>query len=282
MFTNENYSLAKIQFDSDFLDPLYISEPTRSQVASEIKLLVEKEGIIIHKYFTGEMTRCVNLISHPNERIREDGMCWCKETIHLATELGAKGMGGRFDTVSYQDRQDPERYKFLVDNLISSLQHLAKLAKKEKQEFILWEQMYAPSEAPYTLDQTKELLEKVNHGAELPIYLTIDVGHACCQNYPHKPEDRNPYNWLRRFAHLSPVIHLQQTNDRESCHWPFTKKFNRRGIIQAQKVIEALQTSGVKETLLVLEIFFSLAKNDKQVLDEMRESVNYWRKYVEE
>ena len=40
----------------------------------------------------------------------------------------------------------------------------------------------------------------------------------------------------------------------------------RIGIIQGEKVIEAIKASGANEVLLVLEIFFPLAKNEEQIL----------------
>lgn len=272
--------LRYVEFDSDFLDPLYISEPTKSQIALKIRQLAKKYDIVIHNYFTGTMTHCVNLISHPDERVRRDGIKWCEEAIKVASKLGAKGIGGHFDTISHSNWENPKKYSFFIDNLISCLQYLSGIAKKEGLEFILWEQMYAASEVPYTISQTRELMDRVNNHASIPIYLTLDVGHSCCQNYPHNPEDTDPYKWLREFAHISPVVHIQQTSASESCHWPFTEEYNKIGIIEAEKVIEAINLSAAKEVLLTLEIFFSLAKNDEQVLAHMKESVEYWRKYV--
>ena len=48
-----------VEFDTDFLDPLFVSEPSLSEVASEIRKLSEKYGVEIHNYFTGAMTHCV-------------------------------------------------------------------------------------------------------------------------------------------------------------------------------------------------------------------------------
>lgn len=279
---SKRFGLKYVEFDSDFLDPLYISEPARSALALEIRRLASEYKVEIDSYFTGAMTHCVNLISHPDARVRKDGLRWCEEAIDVADKLGCRGIGGHFDTISSRDLGNPERYNLLLDNLISSFQYLSHIAKKKGQEFILWEQTYAPSEVPYTIEQTRQLMKRVNNGAGVDIFLTLDTGHACCQNYPHVPQDIDPYSWLRNFAPISPVIHLHQTNRQESCHWPFTKKYNKIGIIEPRKVIDAIQASGAKKVLLILEIFFPLSKNDEQVLDEMEESVEYWRKYIKE
>ena len=274
--------LKYVEFDSDFLDPLFISEPTRSEVASKIRALADEYEVEIHNCFTGVMTHCVNLLSHPDERIRQDGVRWCEHAITLTTKLGARGIGGHFDTISSRDLDDPERYRMLTDNLISTFEYLSTIAKQQGQEFILWEQLYAPSEIPYTIRQTEQWMERLNEKASVPIPLVIDVGHMCCQNFVHDPEDEDPYQWLRRLGHLAPVVHLQQCNGTSSCHWPFTTEYNKIGIIQPEKVIDAINESGADEVYLFFEIFFSLSQNDQQVLDAMTESVEYWRKYVED
>ena len=272
--------LKYVEFDTDFLDPLFISEPTRSAVAAETKSLADRYGISIHNYFTGTMTHSVNLVSHPDERMRRDGVRWCEEAIKVAAKLGAKGIGGHFDTISSRDLADPARYRMLMANLLNSFHHLSTIAKQQGQEFILWEQLYTPSEVPYTIPQTKEFMERLNDGASVPIPLVIDMGHMCCQNFPHDPSDEDPYEWLRQLGHLTKVVHLQQCNGTASCHWPFTKQYNEIGIVQPQRVLEAIHESGATEVYLFFEIFFSLSQSDQQVLDEMVESVEYWRPYV--
>jgi len=269
-----------IEFDSDFLDPFFVSEPTLSDVASEIRALAVQYEVEIHNYFTGAITHCLNLVSHPDERIRPDGVRWCERAIRLTTKLGARGIGGHFDTISSKDLNNPERYCMLINNLVSNFEWLSNIANQEGQEFILWEQLYAPSEVPYTIRQARELMEQLNYASSVPIHLVIDVGHMCCQEFPHSSEDEDPYQWLQQLGRLTPVVHLQQCNGTESCHWPFTRKYNEKGIIQAERVIKAIRDSGADEVYFFLEIFFPLSYPDQRVLDEMAESVQYWRKYI--
>jgi len=276
------FRIKYLEFDSDFLDPLFISEPTKSDIASKIRALTEESGLEIHNYFTGEMTHCVNLLSHPDERVRRDGLRWCEGAIDVAGTLGAKGIGGHFDTISSTDLKSPGRYAMRVDNLVESFRHLSVCARERNQEFILWEQLYTPSEIPYTIRQTKELFVRLNANAGVPIRLVIDLGHMCCQNFKHRVEDTDPYEWLRQLGGMAPVVHLQQCSGKSSDHWPFTKKYNAVGVIEAERVIEAINASGAEEVVLFFEIFFSLNQNDQQVLDAMSESVDYWRKYVEQ
>ena len=145
---------------------------------------------------------------------------------------------------------------------------------------MLLEQMYSPSEVPYTIEQARWLFSLINEGADVPVLPVIDIGHACSQNFSPDKEQNDPYVWLDSLGRQAPVIHLHQTTLKESCHWPFIRKYNKMGIIHPEKVLEALEISGAKETNLVLEIFFPLSYSDKQIIEDMVESVRYWRRYL--
>jgi len=269
-----------VEYDTDFLDPFFVSEPARSEIAERTRELAAERGLAIHNYYTGTITHCLNLLSHPDERVRADGMRWCREAVALAAKLGARGLGGHFDTICARECADPELYRRRLDGLVGSMRELSLTARREGSEFILLEQMYAPSEAPYTFEQTRRLFEEINREAEVPVQLTLDVGHACCQNFDHQPRERDPYAWIREFGADAPVIHIHQTTADSSCHWPFTAEYNSRGIIRPEEVLRALEDSGAGESLLVLEIFFPLGQTDEQVLEAMRESVEYWKPWV--
>jgi len=272
--------LKYIEFCSDLLDPIFISEPTRSRLAQEVKDEIEKRGLVVHNFYTGLIPHCLNLLSHPDMGARRDGLRWCEEAAYLAARIGATGLGGHFDHMAYADWTDNHHYQFMVENLIQSMQHLSRISRVQGLKFLLWEQMYTPNEIPYTLDQTQEIYERVNKMASVPVYITVDVGHACCQRYAHRKEDRDPYFWLKKFAPISPVIHIQQTDDQASHHWPFTPEYNSRGTIKAEKVLEAIEASGSRENYLMLEIFHPLAVNEQKLIDDLKISVEYWRKYV--
>ncbi len=112
--------------------------------------------------------------------------------------------------------------------------------------------------------------------------------------YPHlfaSPQDGDPYAWLARLACYSPIIHLQQTDGNSSAHRPFTEENNRAGIIQAGKVLNAIAAAyscapepGMpprsEDLYLTLEIFAGTAALPTDILDDLKESVSYWRKCV--
>lgn len=274
----QDLALDVVEFCSDLLDPLLVSEPARTRLAHETRAAFAEAGVAINDYYTGVITHCLNLLSHPEEALRADGMRWCTAAADLALELGTRMIGGHFDTIPVPDWSDPARNTAAVDRLVASMQAVARYGATRGLEAVLWEQMYTPGEVPHTIEEARELHARVNDGAALPIHLTLDVGHACNLHYPHAERDRDPYAWLEALAHVSPVIHLQQTDGTSSHHWPFTDEYNARGIIKPERVLEAVERSGSAANTLTFEIFHSLGQTEQTVLDDHKRSVEYWRR----
>jgi hypothetical protein len=104
-------------------------------------------------------------------------------------------------------------------------------------------------------------------------------------------EDADPYNWLADLACYSPIIHLQQTSGGSSSHAAFTPAHNRTGIIAAERVLQAIAASYAGSAdrdmpppcahiYLTLELFFGPADYDEDVLAEVGQSIEYWRRFV--
>ncbi len=55
----------------------------------------------------------------------------------------------------------------------------------------------------------------------VPMMLCLDVGHRDVGS--GDPRDGDPIAWIEEFGSISPVIHLQQTDNTASHHWPFTE-----------------------------------------------------------
>ena len=105
------------------------------------------------------------------------------------------------------------------------------------------------------------------------------------------PGDGDPYRWIERFGAYSPIVHLQQTNGRESGHKAFTAELNEWGIIRAPDVLRALGRSyaapapegfppQAANLYLTLEPFLPTASHPRLMLEQIAESVAYWRRYV--
>ena len=277
----KNYlGLDVIEFNSDFLDPLFNDTNEYMEVAKEIYQACKENNIEINNYFTGEMTHCVNFITHPDERLRKGGIKWCKGAIDIASTMGARAIGSNFNNIPSYIRNDKFLYKKTIDYLMSTLSDLTRYSKEKNLKFLLWEQMYSPSEVPYTIEQTKKYFEKLNSISSLPVKLVIDVGHACCQNFKHLEDDADPYRWIEECGYLAEVIHLQQTDGLASRHWPFTKEYNKKGIIFPELILKSIEKADIDKIYLIFEIFFPLEVNEKTVLSEMVETVKYWRKFL--
>jgi sugar phosphate isomerase/epimerase len=112
-----------------------------------------------------------------------------------------------------------------------------------------------------------------------------------CPHLFAKPEDGDTYIWLEQLACYSPIIHLQQTDGKSSPHRAFTEEENRRGIVRADRVLQAIATAyaqepepglppHIAELYLTIEVFSATADLPSDILGRMAETVAYWRKYV--
>ena len=108
-----------------------------------------------------------------------------------------------------------------------------------------------------------------------------------------QPIDWSIDAWMRTVGCYSPIVHLQQSDGKSSPHWPFSRDFNAKGVVKAEEVLRALIASYEQEddpemppksgeVVLTFEPFISTAGNTYDLLDDMKESVAYWRKWVPE
>ncbi|HHU48833.1 MAG: hypothetical protein ACOYEH_06020 [Caldicoprobacterales bacterium] len=106
-----------------------------------------------------------------------------------------------------------------------------------------------------------------------------------------EPADTDVYEWFSKLGCYSPTVHLQQTDGTYSLHKPFTAQNNEKGIIEPRAVFEAISKSyiapsiegmppKVKDIYLVFEIFYSVTDTTKKIIDELKESIAYWRQYL--
>ena len=278
--TGKKLDLRYCQFFSDLIEP-GIEENLKEKMCRRTREAAEKYKVRIHSNFTGTAPHWCHTMLHPDEDMRKDALVWWEKYFKMTPMLGANAVGSLLGTFSVRDAESPERIKFLTDEVMEKWHHLSKLAGDIGLDYIMFEPMSVKREPPSTIDETEELYERINKGASLPVKLCLDVGHgSMCSG---KEEDRNPYAWMERFAGRAPVIHIQQTDGITSKHWPFTPEYNKRGIIEPGKVLEAISRSGAEEVLLVLEVFHSFFEPmDDRVIDDLMASVEYWRKFVKE
>lgn len=106
-------------------------------------------------------------------------------------------------------------------------------------------------------------------------------------------KDGDCYEWIRRLGRYSPIIHLQQTDGVQSSHKPFTPELNAWGKVHGDRVLKTLweccqapEEPGMPEPCediyLTLEIFVGTTAILRDNLNELRESVKYWRRWIPE
>src|SRR5205823_499680 len=162
----------------------------------------------------------------------------------LCAALGTPRLGGHWDAFSVETLADPARLGAAWTQIIAQFRDLGDEAARRGVQALYNEQMYIPSEVPWTLDQAARFLIEVNRGREgSPVRLTIDVGHQAGMHYGLSGPDLDYREWLRRFGAATEVIHLQQTTPDASHHWPLIEPYNERGHVRREEVLEALQQS---------------------------------------
>jgi len=275
----DELGLRYVQFVADLLNPFLPYRAVQQQV-SKIRNLAEKYNVSIDTTFTSAFTR-VNHLMHPDPLIRDAWFQWFKDFFCMSVELGARGSGAHFGIMSVTDLEDERRREEITATAIGLWQQLSEFAAELGFEFLMFEPMSIPREMACTIADTWDLYERVNDGAAIPIQLCLDVDHGFYLS--PDPRDSDPYAWLEEFGRISPSVHIKQSSADKSGHWPFTAQYNQQGVIVPQKVLQALQRSGADDVVLLLEISHrERFPAEGRVLSDLKESVEYWRKYVSE
>ncbi|MDR1506038.1 MAG: sugar phosphate isomerase/epimerase [Treponema sp.] len=104
-------------------------------------------------------------------------------------------------------------------------------------------------------------------------------------------EDSDPYKWLKNLGAYSSIIHMQQTDGISASHAPFTPETNVKGIINGKQLLESLAESFTKperkgmppkadKIILAFEIFISNVQYPYDGIENLKETVNYWKQFV--
>ncbi len=111
---------------------------------------------------------------------------------------------------------------------------------------------------------------------------------------PHlfaEPADGDVWAWTRSLGQYANIVHLQQTDGKSSPHWPFTEKYNKIGIASGERLIESLAAAfaaperpglprPVDAVALTLEPFVGTAANPYAAVEDIADSVAYWRRFL--
>ena len=268
----EQLGLGLVQHSFDLVD-LHASAERLETQASQLHAAVAAHDLELHSTFTGLAAYSANLLLAPDAEARTAAEEWFRVAIGFTAQSSARATGGHVGCFSVPDWQDAARRAELWTGLQESLAGLAADARTAGLDYLVVENL-AVAREPSTVAMIRELLDD-GDDARVPIRLCLDVGHMCVPGT--SGDDRDPYAWLRLLGRSAPIVQLQQSDAEGDHHWPFTDRFNALGRIDADRVIDALGEGGVEESALLLEVIPPFEQDDRDVLDDLARSVDYWR-----
>lgn len=286
-------------FCGDVLDPFFSGDASyQRETALATKEAAARHGVTLVDLYTGVATHRFHGLSHSDPRCRQRMKEWVLGAFDLAALMGIPTFGGHEDAFSVEVLSDPARTEEAWQRITAAMKDLAVEAKKRGLKDIYSEQMYIPSEVPWTLAEMERFLIDCNtdNPDGVPVRVAIDVGHMAGMHYGLSGADLDYKAWLRRFAAHAGVIHLQQTTPDASHHWPFTESANRKGYIDMEAVIAEIVAShqgyaetpvskyvpAVDKVVLIAELIPGSTKTESVLLDELTQSAAYLRRFIPE
>jgi len=285
-------------FCGDVLDPFFSGDREfQREQALAVRQAAARYGVTLCDLYTGVATHRFHGLSHSDPRPRLRMEEWIEQAAELAVLMGAPALGGHWDAFSVEVLSSPARTEEAWQRLVRTFRDLAARLKGTGLQALYQEQMYIPSEKPWTLEECQRFLIEVNRdNPGIPVYVTLDVGHMAGGHYGLTGPDTDYVAWLERFASVAEVIHLQQTTPDASHHWAFTDEFNARGCVRMERVLEAIRRSHrehdsrpfaqvlrpVERCWLVAEIIPGSTKTEERLLAELTQSAAFLRRHVPE
>ncbi|MDR2185927.1 MAG: sugar phosphate isomerase/epimerase [Treponema sp.] len=271
----QDLGLGYVQFVADLLNPFWPQEYIDDQI-KRINAAAKEHQITVESIFSSTFTR-VNHLMNPDEEARKFWLRWFKSFLDIGRRLGVRNGGSHFGIMTFDTYDNPDKRRFIMDEGIKGWQELSFYARDAGYDCLIFEPMSVPREMANTIEETRELISRVNARCGVPLKICLDVGHA-----PH-PSQRDPYPWIENLAADSPVIHLQQTVLHKSNHAPFTEEMNKTGIITREKVMEAVKKAGCTDALFAFEISHREHwDTDFRIIQDLKESVDYFRAVITE
>jgi sugar phosphate isomerase/epimerase len=286
------------EFCADVIDPFFSGDREyQLETARAVRGAAERRGVFITDIYTGVATHRFHGLSHGDPRVRRRMQEWITDCMDIALAMGTDAVGGHWDALSVEVLEDEARTGATMARTIDAFRHLARVAADKGLRVLHNEQMYIPSETPWTLAQTEEFLIAANRDSSgVPVRVTVDVGHQAGMHYGLTGDDLSYVEWIRRFGAAAEIIHLQQTTPDASHHWPFTAECNEAGHVEMDEVMDALRESHERcgdeawaehlapadRAYLVAEIIPGSTKTEAELLEELDESADFLAEWVPE
>jgi len=274
----DELGLDTIQFTADLLNPFLPPDVVAREV-EKIRALCDRKGVRVQTTFTSAYTR-VNHVLHPDPDMRRVWIEWFKRFFKLSRDLGAEGSGAHFGSMSVRDNADPAiREKRIADG-VEGWRELAAYGASIGLKYLMFEPMSIPREVAETIPATQDILDRCAEGFAIPLRLCLDVDHGDLES--DDPRDTDPHAWIRAFGQQAPCIHIKQSLQDKGGHYPFTPEYNARGTIVPEQILDTMRDAGMETCTLLFEISHRERwPTDYTVVDDLKQSVAYWRPAVE-
>jgi sugar phosphate isomerase/epimerase len=268
----DDLGLDLVELSLDLLEGFETDEGRR-RVADENLAALAGSRLAAVGTFTGLNAYSHNLLLHPDPAGRQQAVAWYQSVIELTATLGLAGAGGHVGAMSAPDWRDPAARAERWAGLKEALATLSGHARRAGLEYFLVENL-VPVREPGTMAQVADLLT-AGDADHVPVGVCVDLGHMCVPGT--SGPDRDPYAWLARFGAGLFEVQLQQSDAEGDHHWPFTAERNRRGRIEAGRVLDTLAGSGARDVTLILEMIPSWEQPDHELRADLVETAEYWR-----
>ena len=268
------FNLDYVQFVSDLIEP-NLPKHIIDEEIKKVNFYTKKHKIKIKDTMT--LPR-YNYIGHHNPKISDYWKDWLKRFVKISAQLGAQGAGSLLGIYSFDDLNN--NFSYTRKKIIDGWVDISKYAKLCGIKYLIWEPMSVRREMGDTIHSTQKLHAELNKKSHIPILLNLDLDHG---NIASKnKDDFNPYKIIKKLGKFSPAIHIKQKTKDIYSHKPFIKKYNKIGIIKPDKIIKELKKTGIDEVTLYFEFSFREREPfDSNSVKDIKESVNYWRKYLD-
>ena len=264
--------LDTVELSLDLLTGPDTRDRVSDRTVDQHRKALDRYGLRAGTVFTGLAAYSLNLLAHPDAEHRAAARRWYQDAIDLTARLGATAVGGHVGALSIPDGSDPARRAARWAGLRDELAGLAAYAHQAGLDHLLVENLVTDRE-PSTMALIEDLTtERAAHRA--PVQLCLDLGHPFASGAAG--QDADPYAWLKHFGARVPEVQLQQTDGLGDRHWPFTAEHNTGGRVDPGLVLDTLAGAGAQEVLLILEVIPAFEADDRQVIDDLRASVQVW------
>jgi sugar phosphate isomerase/epimerase len=275
----EDVRIGYIQLVHEFINPAWPA-PVIRRLTDEMAAACNRHGVRVTSLMTGPYGR-LNHFGHPDREVRDYYVGWFSTMVDIAADLGCPAVGTQFAILTYRDWDDADLRRERLGQALDCWRQLAEHAERKGLDFLFWEPMSVGRELGHTVADTAALQDEIDKaGLPLPLKPMVDIDHGDVSS--PNPADTDPYVWARDFAARSPIIHIKQSSANKGGHWPFTAQHNEGGRIVPPKLLDAVRAGGGTDNELCMEFAFREREPaDRAVVPMTRESVDFWRPFVD-